>query len=122
MSRLTIAAQLVGSSFYPALPVDAGSLDIAFTAVDDQPDRETPLVDGKTVVLAMNTDSVAHTITITSVADVINRTGDIEAYSIAAGKVAKLGPFKSAGWAHTGAKLFIDVSDPTVRLAVLQLP
>lgn len=121
MPRLTIAAQIIGSAFYPVLPVAGGSLDIAFTADDDQTDRQTPLVDGKTVLLATNTDSAAHTITIGSVADSLNRSGDITAYSIAAGKTAKLGPFKSPGWANAG-QLHIDISSPLVRLAVLQLP
>ena len=103
-------------------PVDPASADLTETAVDDPTDRETPLIDSKTVVLAHNTDSGAHTITIGSVADTpFNRPGDITAYSIAAGKIARFGPFKTAGWANAG-KLNIDVSSPLVRLMILTLP
>lgn len=122
MSRTNIAAQSIASTYYPTLPLGAGSADIVETANDDPTDRDTALVDGKTLVLAHNTDSGAHTITFTSVVDApFNRTGDISAYSIAAGKIAKFGPFKSAGWANSG-RLQIDVSDPKIRLTVLQLP
>jgi hypothetical protein len=120
MSRLTIAAQTLDGA-YPALPYDAGAADLSFTATDDQTDRETPLVDNKTVVLAMNTDESAHTITIHSVADQFNRVGDIAAYSVDPGKVARFGPFKTSGWAAS-AKLLIDVSNATLRLAVVTLP
>lgn len=121
MSRTTIVAQsLLGS--YPTLPIDSGGADLIFTATDDPTDRETTIVENKTLVLGYNTDSGAHTVTFTSVVDSpYNRTGDIAAYSVAAGKVAAFGPFKSAGWSHTG-KLYIDVSDPTLRLAVITLP
>lgn len=120
MARTTISAQTFPGN-YPVLPFDAGEADLVETAVDDPTDRETPLIDGKTVVLAHNTDTVAQTITIASAADTFNRFGDITAYSIAAGKIARFGPFKTAGWAVSG-KLNIDVSDPLVRLAVITLP
>jgi hypothetical protein len=120
MSRTVITAQtLVGS--YPSLPLAGGSADLTETAVDDPTDRYTALVNGKTVVLAHNTDTNPHTITFTSVEDSFHRKGDITAYSIAAGKIARFGPFQSAGWADAG-NLDIDVSDPLVRLAVITLP
>jgi hypothetical protein len=121
-AHLTIAAQSgapLGS--YPALPVTPGSADLGWTANTDQTDRSTPIVAGKTVVLAWNTDSGAHTITFTSVADDKNRTGDISAYSIAAGKISRFGIFQLAGWTHSGV-LWIDVSDPKVVIAVITLP
>jgi hypothetical protein len=121
MARTAITAQTLTSPYYPVLPLGAGTADLTETAVDDPTDRQTTLIDGKTVILAHNTDVGAHTITFTSVADSFNRTGDITAYSIAAGKIARFGPFKSSGWATSG-QLLIDVSDPLVRLAVVTLP
>lgn len=120
MARTTIVPQTLAGA-YPVLPLSAGSADFAFTAVDDPTDRQAALTDSKTTVIAHNTDSSAHTITITSVADQFNRTGDIAAYSIAAGKVAHFGPFKTVGWGHSG-QLWIDVSSPLIRLAVVNLP
>lgn len=107
---------------YPTLPISAGGADIGFTANSDPTDRFTPIVDNKTLLLAYNSDSVARTITIGSAADTpFNRKGDITAYSVAAGKVACFGPFKTAGWANTG-NLNIDVSDAHLLLAVVTLP
>lgn len=120
MARTTVASQaFIGS--YPTLPVGSGVADIDFTPDTDPTDRSTPLVDNKTVVLAYNTDVSAHTITINSAPDSLNREGDITAYSVAAGKVAAFGPFRTTGWA-IGGVLEIDVSDPKLTLAVVQLP
>jgi hypothetical protein len=120
MARTTITSQsLLGA--YPTLPISAGGADLEFTANTDPTDRSTPIVENKTVVLAYNTDTSAHTITINSAPDTFNREGDITAYSVAAGKVACFGPFKAAGWANAGV-LEIDVSDPKLEVAVIQLP
>lgn len=120
MPRLTIAAQTLPGA-YPVLPLGAGSVTLTLTGTTDQTDRETPLVDAKTVVVAYNSDTGAHTVTFTSAADSYNRTGDITAYSLAAKDIAMFGPFRSAGWATDG-KLQIDVSDAKVQLAVMTLP
>jgi hypothetical protein len=121
MARTAILPTALISPYYPSLPLIAASADLLETAIDDPTDRETTLVDKKTVVLAHNTDTVARTITISSVPDTLNRVGDITAYSIAAGKIARFGPFNTVGWASSG-KLNIDVSSPLVRLSVLTLP
>lgn len=107
---------------YPTLPISASGADLLFSAIDDPTDRSTSLISGKTMILAFNTDVSARTITFTSAQDTFHRTGDISAYSIAAGKVSMFGPFSSGGWAQPGSLLYIDVSNPKVRLAVLQLP
>src|SRR5689334_21171944 len=101
MARTNIAAQTLplstGSTYYPATPLSVTTADLVLTAVDDPTDRNTTIVDGKTVVIAHNTDSGAHTITITSQVDDKNRLGSVSTYSIAAGKIATFGPFKTAG-------------------------
>jgi hypothetical protein len=112
------------SGFYPTLPVTPGSLAVSLTANDGPTDFETVIVDGKTFLLAHNTDTIAQTLTITSVPDApFNRSGDIDAYSLAAGALVIVGLFKKSGWANQpGDNLFIDVSDPKLRLAVRQIP
>lgn len=114
-----MAHPLIGS--YPALPLSASGADMIFTATDDPTSRFTNLFHKKTVVLAYNTDSGAHTVTFTSVPDLQKRAGDIAAYSVAAGKISAFGPFEIEGWSNNG-QLWIDVSDPKVRLAVISLP
>lgn len=121
MARTNIVAQtLLGA--YPTLPITAGGADPGFTSNSDPTDRSTALIDTKTVVIAHNTDVSSHTITFTSVADSLNRPGDITAYSVAAGGISIFGPFRASGWAQTGNVLFIDVSDAHVELAVITLP
>jgi len=120
MARVLVAAQTTPGA-YPAFPISANSLDMDFQTSDNSLGNYTPLVDSKSLVLAWNTDSSAHTITFTSVADTFNRTGDISAYSIGAGEIAMFGPFKTAGWSHSG-ELWIDTSNSTVELAVVTLP
>lgn len=120
MARIEIMAHpLIGS--YPSLPVSPAAADMIFTASDDPTSRFTSLFHKKTTVLAYNTDSGAHTITFSSVADLQRRVGDISAYSVAAGKIAAFGPFEIEGWSNSG-QLWIDVSDPKLRLAVISLP
>lgn len=120
MPRVTIAAQsLIGS--YPALPLAATAADLMFTATDDPISRSTPIVNAKTVLLALNTDSTPHTVTITSAVDAQGRKGDISTYSVVAGHLAAFGPFQTAGWS-TGGILLIDTDSPLLRLAVVQLP
>lgn len=120
MSRTSITPNTPLGS-YPSLPVAATQADLLFTATDDPTSRQTVISDNKTVLLARNTDSVDQTITITSVLDSQNRGGDIAAYTVAAGKIAAFGPFRLTGWSN-GGQLYIDVSDPKVRLAVITLP
>lgn len=122
MARYGITAQPLPNTYTPAVPLAAASADLLFTAVDDPISRSTPLVTSKTVVLAQNTDTGAHTITFTGVMDAMNRSGDITNYSVAAGHIACFGPFQAAGFAQPGALLYIDIDDPRLRLAVLQLP
>jgi len=120
MARTTINSQNPLGA-YPVLPIPSGAADLMFTATDDPIDRQTPLVSGKTMVMAFNAGLSAHTITFTSTQDVFHRTGDISAYSVAPGTLAMFGPFSSGGWANSG-QLYIDVSNAELRLAVLKLP
>lgn len=126
MARTVIPPTVVASSFFPTLPVGAGSLTITPTPGDTGNGNYAVIVNSKTLVLAFNTDSGAHTVTVTSVAAAgDNRTGDITTYSIAAGGVAKLGAFTTNGWASNSPvanSLQIDVSDPKVVLVNLTLP
>lgn len=119
MARTNIAAQTLPGA-YPTLPVTPAS-DLTLVAADVANGNMTPIVEGKTVVFAQNTGVGARTITFTSVADTFGRTGDITAYSLAAGKMKLFGAFKAAGWTHSG-NLWIDGSHAEVLLAVITLP
>lgn len=105
---------------YPTLPVTALSLNLAFAS--DQSNGNSVVSTGRELILAWNQHAtLARTITITSIADGDNRSGDITAYSIAAATIACFGPVPSAGWAH-GGLLYLDCSTSDIKFAVLQLP
>jgi len=77
---------------------------------------------GKELLVARNTDTNPHTVTINSVADDKGRTGDITAESIAAGAIRIYGPFAKSYWAQSGGSINCQASDVTVKLSVIQLP
>ena len=119
MARTTITAQTLAGA-YPALPIAGGSADLTMTPADTVNQNMTPLIDSKTLLLAHNTGASGRTITITSVADTLNRTGDITAYAIVAGAISRFGPFKTVGWAN-GGKLNFEANNAEVVFAVITL-
>lgn len=122
MARTNIVAVPRIGAYPTAAQISGGAMIPGLTSTSDPTDRSTGLIDGKTSVLAYNSDTVSRTITITSVADTpFNRSGDI-VQTLAAKQIALLGPFKNTGWASPGNLLLIDVSDPKVQVAVLTEP
>lgn len=112
-----------GAQYFPTLPLSANSANLVTAALDVSNGNYVAIVNGKTLLLAFNSDTSAHTVTLTSVADGQNRTGDITAYSIAAAKIATFGPFTSLGWNQTSpAGLWIDGNSALILLAVITLP
>lgn len=109
---------------YPALPLTALSANFVFTAADATaaPNGNSFVSTGRELLLVQNTDSGAHTITFTSVADGLNRTGDITTYSIGAGLFSVFGPFNVPGWRQTTGVVFVNANDATVKIAVISLP
>ena len=100
--RVLIAAQTpVGD--YPVLPLSANSADLVETTGDATNGHYTPIVEGKTHVIAHNTGVGARTVTFLSAPDEKGRTGDITAYSLGAGEISlPFGPFKKVGWSNVG--------------------
>lgn len=121
MARTPIAAQALGGA-YPTITANSRDLaEVAGNAVDG---NSTPIVNGKTLLVAHNTDSGAHTVTIDSTPDALGREGDITAYSIGAGEIATFGPFKRVGWEQDDVShlLHWTTNDATVKFAVITLP
>src|SRR5215469_8836647 len=109
MARTTIASQqfplagpspgVYGASYYPNLPLGAGSANLTMSAADTVNSNYTAIVEGKTVLLAYNAHATTtFTLTINSVSNVNQRTGDITNYALAALTAAMFGPFNAAGW------------------------
>lgn len=76
---------------------------------------------GREIVVAQNTDTVSHTVTITSVQDPYNRTEDIASYSIPAGETHIFGPFQNTGWIQPDGYVYLEADDATVEFGIIQL-
>ena len=121
MARTTIIPQsLLGA--YPIIPLTTGAADLGLTPkTGGVISYQAALTDSKTVVVVVNTDTADHNITFSSVADSLNRPGDIAAYVVVPGMVSIFGPFKTIGWANAGF-LNIDFDSDLLQIAVLNLP
>lgn len=101
----------------------AGLITFAFTAGNAGGD--TISITGRQFIVIQNTGVGARTFTITSVADEKGRTGDITAYSLAAGEFAYFpgGLTNSPGWKNSSTGLLtITPSHAEVKYAVFTLP
>jgi len=103
----------------------AGALAAHFTPVAGTiTDGNTWVCNGRDLLFFQNSDAGAVTVTITSVADEKNRTGDITTYSIGIGEFAmfSVGLTNALGWQSTAKKIRITVSDADLKVSVLRLP
>lgn len=94
---------------------------ITWTAADATNGNQFTLT-GKQLVLVYNSDTSAHSVTVTSSADEYGRSGDITAESVAAGAYKMFGPFKLPGWVQTDGNLYLSADSATISFAVITLP
>lgn len=118
MPRVTLTKQ-VPLGPYPTLPVGAGTMTLTETAADAT-NKEQFVPSGDDLIIAHNIGASARTISFTSVADEQKRTGDVTAYSIAAGGIAVF-RMKKPGWLQTDGKIYIEANNAEVKWAVVQL-
>lgn len=119
MSRVVIAVQTPKGPYISGAPA-AGSLDLVETAADTTNFEATP-ISGNEILLAHNTDTATHHITVTSAPDERGRSGDITSYAIAAGKIAAFSLVNGApGWRQSDGNLYYQADDITVKFAVLK--
>jgi len=106
----------------PNSTISANSADVVSVSADAANGMAVPLT-GRELVYARNTGAGARTITITSVADDFGRTGDISAYSLAAGEECLFGPFTTKGWQQSAdGKLYLTAEHAEVKLLVIKIP
>lgn len=100
----------------------ANSADFTFVA-GTLTDGDTFACTGRELLLVKN-GTGTNTITITSVANAKNRTGDITTYSLGAGEFAAFGVglTNSAGWKASDSTIRVTVSSVEVTMRVLKLP
>jgi hypothetical protein len=118
MTATLINSQKPLGPYIAGAPV-ATSLNVVETAGDVANGNRFTL-SGHEILLAHNTDTGAHTLTITSSADTKGRSQDITAYSIAAGKIAMYSFLSGQeGWIEGDGTCHVTVDDATLKLAVL---
>ena len=106
-----------------ALAPTANSLDAIFIAPSVAADGIEFLQTGREVVLIQNSDAASpYTFTLVSVADELNRTGNVGPYTLQAGEIVPIliNPkgFKSAS---TG-KVLITMDNAAIKVAVCRIP
>jgi len=104
---------------YPALPLVADSIDIVWTAADVSNKNQFKLEQGD-ILLMWNSGASPYTVTLTSIVDERNRTGDVPAYSLAAGDIAVFGPLEQKGWKQTDGYMYLEASNASVKFAILR--
>jgi hypothetical protein len=107
----------------PFAAVGAGAADFT-VAASTLTDGDTFVCTGRELLFVQNTDAGATTITITSVVDEKNRTGDITTYSVGIAEFAcfSIGLTNAQGWKSSTGTVRITCSDVDLKVAVLRLP
>jgi len=75
---------------------------------------------GCDIVVAKNTDSSAHTVTITSVDDKYGRQEDITEYSVPAGETHIFGPFPMHGWMQSDGSIYLEADNTNIEFGIIQ--
>lgn len=118
MARQTHTAKAPPSIF---AAITATSANFTWTACHAT-DKEQVAHTGREMLLFRNTGAGARTVTVTSVADSLGRSGDISAYSIGAGLFSVLGPFPVHGWRQSDGYLYFEAEHAEVTCAVIKIP
>lgn len=105
---------------FPTLQPAADALDVTLTAADVVNNNQI-LLDGPMLIIAHNSGASARTLTLTSLADPQNRTGDISAYSIGAGEVAAFKIDAYSGWRQTDGYLYLQANNAEVKIGAIRL-
>ena|SRR3990172_6212686 len=118
----TVLTKTTPLGSYPTLPLVANSADVTMTAADVA-NKNSFAASGNDLIIVQNTDAVnPYTVTITSIADDYKRTGDITAYTLQAGEIAVLGPFKLPGWQQADRSIYLEANNAAIKFGVLTLP
>jgi vancomycin resistance protein YoaR len=98
--------------------VQAG--DLAVTLASDTVNLNAFNATGREILIVQNTDTAAHTFTVTSVADALGRTGDIAAYSVPATSVAAIEASVLAGWKQADGNIYLASTNALLTFGALR--
>lgn len=124
MARTALTAQATPSTGSGSTA--ATGLLVTMTAADAVNFNEVKLT-GKQLLLAINSSTTTdYHVTVTSVVDVMARTGDITSFTVthnAGGNaLAAFGPFPLAGWMQTDGNLYFQADNAAILFSILTLP
>lgn len=118
MPRTTLTAKAVVGGYGT---YTANGADFTFTVADVANGNQVAATNNDLVLAYNSSGASAYTVTIGSVADPFNRTGDITTYSLGLGEYAVFGPFPNLGWKQTDGYLYLNASNAAVMFAVIAL-
>ena len=112
MARVVHAA-VETSGKYPTAPAT-----LTFTAADAT-NKESTAHTGREVIIFRNSGASTRNVTVNSVADSRNRTGDLT-FTLAAGAVKAVGPLGVDGWRQSTGVLHFEADHAEVLIAVFR--
>lgn len=104
---------------YPTLQPAADALDLVMTA-GDASNLNQFVLDGPMMLIVQNTGAGARTFTLTSAVDALQRTGDVTAYSLAAGDIAVFNFSQVIGWKQTDGYMYLTASHAEVKFGIVR--
>lgn len=105
---------------YPTLQPSADALDGVWTAADVT-NKNQFVLDGPVLLQFWNSGASPYTVTLTSTTDGQNRTGDVTAYSLAAGDIGVFKIDQVIGWRQTDGYMYLEASNAAVKFNVTRL-
>jgi hypothetical protein len=100
--------------------VVAGDLTVTMAASDATNGNSFPMT-GNEILVVQNTDTVAHTFGVTSVADVEGRVdSSLSAYSVAASAIVAIEASILKGWQEADGNLYLTSSNILLKFGVLR--
>lgn len=118
----TVLTPITPKGPYPSLPVAADALDLTWTAADTTNQNRFVLTGSYLVLVRNSHATTAYTVTFTSTADSKGRSGDVSAYSLAAGEVAAFMVNSTEGWKQTDGYFWLEANNASVLFAIVKLP
>lgn len=118
MSQTAIAVQQVKQNNYA---VQAGDLTLNQVAMDAANGNSFPAT-GQEIIIVQNTDSSAHTFTVSSVADNLGRVdSSLSSYSVGASGIVVIQMKQLAGWLQVNGNVNLAASSNMLKISVVRL-
>jgi hypothetical protein len=117
--QTVLTPQVLKENNYAVL---AGDLTLTMTASDTVNGNAFQST-GREMLIVQNTDTVAHTFGITSIADQLGRVDtSLSAYSVAGSGIAVIHLDTLSGWRQSNGQIFLTSTSALLKFGVVRLP